>query len=233
MGDVVLLALAAAVVPALLACVAVLLARPKPRRLLLAFYLGGLIVSVTAGLVILGYYGNGHSVIGSTSSRPSPGTSIVEGAAALLLAWLLAASGGERIRAGARSRVAAHRRPRPDAGGTPSKLQKQLDRASPPMAFALGAVINLPGPYYLLALGHIAEGRYSHVQEVAGVAVFNLIMFALVELPLIGYLVRPERTAERVTVVSAWLNANGLRLIGWIIGAAGIALIVQGLAAAL
>ena len=54
----------------------------------------------------------------------------------------------------------------------------------------------------------------------------------LVEVPLVGYLVRPEDTAERVVSVAIWLNANGLRVTGWLIGAVGIGLIVQGLAAA-
>jgi len=53
MAHIVLLALAAAVFPTLIACVAIMISRPEPRRLLLAFYAGALIVSVTAGIVVL------------------------------------------------------------------------------------------------------------------------------------------------------------------------------------
>ena len=42
----------------------------------------------------------------------------------------------------------------------------------------------------------------------------------------------PEETAERVASFATWLNANGLRVMGWLVGAVGIGLIVQGLAAA-
>src|SRR4051794_29951061 len=80
MGHIVLLALGAAVFPALLAGVAILLSRPSPRRLLLAFYLGGLVVSVTCGLLILSRYHDGHPVVGSTPSAPDPWTSIIQGA---------------------------------------------------------------------------------------------------------------------------------------------------------
>ena len=53
MAHIVLLALAAAVFPTLIACVAIMISRPEPRRLLLAFYAGGVLVSVTAGVVVL------------------------------------------------------------------------------------------------------------------------------------------------------------------------------------
>jgi hypothetical protein len=41
MAHIVLLALAAAVFPTLIACVAIMISRPEPRRLLVAFYAGG------------------------------------------------------------------------------------------------------------------------------------------------------------------------------------------------
>ena len=41
MAKVVVLAFGAAFFPALLACVAILISRPEPRRLILAFYLRG------------------------------------------------------------------------------------------------------------------------------------------------------------------------------------------------
>ena len=96
----------------------------------------------------------------------------------------------------------------------------------------VGAAINLPGPFYLLALGDIATGDYSTAEQIGLVVLFNAIMFLLVEVPLVGYLVRPEQTAERVASFSSWLNANGLRVMGWLVGVVGVGLIVQGLAAA-
>lgn len=61
---------------------------------------------------------------------------------------------------------------------------------------------------------------------------FNAIMFLLLEVPLVGYLLRPEQTAERVAALATWLNANGLRVIGWLVGAVGVSLVVQGVVAA-
>src|SRR6476660_5766887 len=90
MAHIVLLALAAAVFPTLIACVAIMISRPEPRRLLLAFYAGGVLVSVTAGVVVLAVFEDGDAVLGNTSAHSNPGTSIVLGLVSLLLAWLMA-----------------------------------------------------------------------------------------------------------------------------------------------
>jgi hypothetical protein len=69
-AKVVVLALGAAFFPALLACVAILVSRPEPHRLILAFYLGGLLMSVTAGLVVLKVFQDGGGILGSDSGGP-------------------------------------------------------------------------------------------------------------------------------------------------------------------
>ena len=89
----------------------------------------------------------------------------------------------------------------------------------------------MPGPFYLLALGKIARGSYSTFEQVALILLFNAIMFLLLEVPLVGYLVRPETTAKRVTAMSRWLNANGLRITGWLVGLFGASLLAQGITA--
>src|SRR5690349_11371835 len=208
MAHIVLLALAAAVFPTLIACVAIIISRPDPRRLLVAFYAGGVIVSVGAGLVVLEAFKRGDSVAGNSSSSPNPGTSIVTGLLALGLGWLMASRRGRALVSGWRSRH-PHRRERRKEG--PSWAERRLDRANVAVAFAIGAAINLPGPFYVIALGEIAKGDYSRSAELGLILLFNAIMFALLEVPLAGYLVRPERTAEQVARLGRWLNSNGLR----------------------
>jgi hypothetical protein len=100
------------------------------------------------------------------------------------------------------------------------------------VACAIGAAINLPGPFYVLALGEIAKGDYSRGAELGLILLFNAIMFLLLEVPLAGYLVRPDRTAEQVAKLGRWLNSNGLRVMGGLIALVGVSLVVQGLAAA-
>ena len=131
MGQIVLLAFAAAVFPTLIACVAVMISRPEPRGLLLAFYLGGLISSLTSGVVVLAYISDGNAVLGSTSSTPSPGTSIVAGLVSLLLAWLMASRRGDGLLDRWRSR---HPRRHEKKQG-PSWAERHLNRANARVAF--------------------------------------------------------------------------------------------------
>ena len=65
------------------------------------------------------------------------------------------------------------------------------------VAFVVGAAINLPGPFYVLALGEIANGPYDSLASLGLILLFNAIMFTLLEVPLIGYLVRPSAPPSR------------------------------------
>jgi hypothetical protein len=58
-------------------------------------------------------------------------------------------------------------------------------------------------------------------------------MFLLLEVPLVGYLVNPEWTDGAVAGAGAWLNANGLRVIGALLAVVSIGLVVQGIGAEL
>jgi membrane associated rhomboid family serine protease len=81
----------------LLACVAILISRPEPRRLIFAFYLGGLIVSVAAGWAVLQVFEGGGEVAGSTSEAPDGSLSIVVGLVGLLFAWLMVTHRGRAL----------------------------------------------------------------------------------------------------------------------------------------
>src|SRR3954469_1373045 len=171
MGRMVLLACAAAVFPLLIACVAIMISRPNPRRLLLAFYAGGVIVSVSSGLVVLAFFED-DSVTPSASSDPSPVASILTGLVALMFAWLMASDRGHGLLDQRRGRRAG-RRASAERAKEPSWAQRQLGHANARLAFAVGAVINLPGPFYLLALGDIASGAYSGLEQLGLILLFN------------------------------------------------------------
>jgi hypothetical protein len=211
----------------LIACVAVMISRPEPRGRLLAFYLGGLIASLTSGVVVLAYFDDGNTVLSSTSSTPSAETSIVAGLVSLL-AWLMASHRGRALL----DRWCSRHPRRHEKKQGPSWAELHLGRANARVAFVVGAAINLPGPFYLLALGDMATGGYSTAEQLGLIVLFNAITFLLVEVPLVGYLVQPEATAERVASFATWLNANGLRVMGCLVGVVGVGLIVQCLTAA-
>ncbi len=229
---IILLALAAAVFPALLACVAVLISRPNPRRLLTGFYCGALTASMVSGWLVLKAFERGEQVAGSSRHAPSAGLSIAFGVVGLSLSWLLMSRRGRSSLDAVRSRR-SKKRPASTRPKGPSWVQRRLDRAGVGAAVLVGAVINLPGPFYVIALGDIAVGGYTEAVQLALALLFNGIMFLLIEVPLVGYLLSPETTGDRVASFAAWLNANGLRVVGALVGLASVGLLVQGLVSAL
>jgi hypothetical protein len=59
-------------------------------------------------------------------------------------------------------------------------------------------------------------------------AVFAVIKFALIEVPIAGFTLDPDATAARVSRFSRWMQTNKLVGIGAIVGVFGIVLIVRG-----
>ena len=222
---IVALACLAALFPLMLAAVVVMLTRPRPKRLLLSFLIGGWATSVTTGLLVLhAFEGSDPKVLGSSETVP-PGAYLVGGALCLATAYLMGTQHGAALRA-----ERASKRPAKPAKEGPSRAERALggDRAT--VAFAVGAVINLPGIYYLTALHDIATGDYSNAEQLALIVVFNLILFALVEVPLIGYILSPDKTAERVAHFQNFLTRNAFRIVAVLALGFGIALIAKGFA---
>ena len=190
MPQILLYAAGSAFFPALLAGVSVILTRERPAALLLAFYIGGLGVSVSAGLVLLNAAGSDPN-FGSSSSTTDPVFEIGAAVAAFALAWLTGSKRGRATIDDWRGK----RKSRKEAKQIKKHGELQeakdpwtvrvLDRGSVLLALIAGMVLNLPGPFYLFALADIAEADYSTVEAILLVVLFNLIMFVLAELPLI------------------------------------------------
>jgi hypothetical protein len=132
-GSIILLAFGACLFPTLLACVAIMIARPEPRWLLIAFYAGGLGASVSTGIAVLTVFNNGDAVLGSTRSDPHPATSIVAGVVALLFAWLMASAHDKAML----DRWRSHRRKSKKKDG-PSWAERRLGHASWKVALLVG-----------------------------------------------------------------------------------------------
>ena len=219
------LALAAAVYPTLLAGVIILLTRPRPAGQLTAFLLGGMICSVTAGLIVLAWM-EGSGEFDSSSDTGSPVLDLAAGAISLTLGLAIARGRPRRVAA----RLAD--RPPPDPRKT-SRTQRVLGRGSLPLVFALGALLNLPGVWYLAALKEISTANYGTTGDVLLILGFNVVMFTLVELPLLGYLLAPDRTKAAVDDFNAWLRAHTRQVAAGVAFAVGIYLVVKGLVEAL
>ena len=217
MGEVVLLAIASAFWPILLAVVLIALRAQHPPRLLMSFLVGGLLTTVTIGLVIVEAL-DGSSLITTSKGTFDPVVYLVAGALALLAALVL-----QR-----RYQPPSEADDLQEPSATTERLQRALDRGVP-VAFAAGVVLNiLPSPFAVVALKDIAELNYSFAETVVAVLLFYVIVFAFLEIPLVSYLFAPESTAARTVRFNAWLNTHWHRLAVWILVAFGVYLVVKG-----
>ncbi len=220
--EILLLALLAMFFPALLAVVLVALRAAHPQRLLVSFLAGGLLSAISVGLVIV-FSLQGASVDSGSSSHLDPAVYLVFGALSLVAAWvvrrkqLLVKKVGDPVEGAVEEKK-------------PDRLERALDRGTP-YAFVAGILLcGIPGFSALVALKDIAQLGYSTTATVAVVIGFYLIMFAFIELPLIGFLVSPEKATEKSVAFNAWLDRSANRLATGVLAGLGVFLIARGIA---
>jgi hypothetical protein len=222
LADIFLLGLLAMFNPSLLAAVTVMLLLPNPKRLMFGYLLGAYVTSMTLGLVIVFSLHNSGAV--STSKKTiSPAEDIVVGLLLLLIAFVLRTGRDQRLR---ERREARKRAKRGDEEPKPSWPERMLGRGSPRVTFAVGIVLSFPGVSYLAALTRIDKLDAGTVPTVLLVIGFCLMQQLLLELPLLGYVIAPERTQRAVTRFRAWLARSGRKAL--IIGAAVVGLVLIG-----
>jgi Sap, sulfolipid-1-addressing protein len=227
------LAFAAAAYPQLLAIVIVILTRPEPRRLLWACYFGALAVSGGCALAILLVFRDRAGVLGSSSHRLGAAPFLIVGVIGVILAVLIA---GERTRDTLGRRLPRRRTPAESPDGRRGKVDRlkasasgALARGSVGVALGVGAILGVPGPFDVLALGRIVRTAYALAPSLVMIVIFNLIKFALIEVPIISYALDPSGTAARVDRFATWMKANQIRVIALVIGIIGLLLIGRGI----
>jgi hypothetical protein len=217
-------ALTAALNPTLLAATTVMLLLDHPKRLLLGYLLGALFTSMTLGLLIV------FTLDGSASTAQhtlSPAMDLTFGGTLLVLAFLIR-PGREPKETG---RLAERRRRKEQAKGEkgPPLWQRKLSQGTARTTFVVGALLTLPGASYLIGLHKIADQNPSTVAAVGMVLLFNVIMLALLELPLIGFIFAPEWTPRTVDRFKEWFSQNARRLGFRAALIFGVLLIIRGL----
>jgi hypothetical protein len=217
MAELLVLALASAVWPALLAVVIVALRSSHPGRLMASFLAAALLTTVSVGLLLV-YSLRGTSATSSSKHWFGPVVQIVVGVLAVLAAAFLA----KRRR---------NPRPKPDGEASrPSWIERMLNRGAP-LAFAVGVALNIvPGVLPVVAITNIAQMDEGVAATVGLVVGFYVIMFVFIEVPLVAFLVAPTQTARRTALFNEWLGRNGRRLAIGALGLVGTYLIVRGIA---
>lgn len=224
-GEILLLALLAALNPTLLAAVTVMLLLPSPSRLMLGYLLGAYLTGISVGLLIVfALSGSGLAETGERTT--SPAQQFVLGGLALVVALVLGTDRDRPLRERRRRRREARGEGAKEEQSLPLRL---LGRGSPRIAFVVGLLLSFPGGSYLAGLSRIDRLDAPAAANVALVVGFVVVEMALMEIPLLGYAVDPSGTQRRVDLVTAWFSRNGRRALIAAAGAIGALLIVRGI----
>jgi len=218
--DIFLLSLVAAANASLLAAVTVMLFLPDPKRLLLGYLAGGLLTSLTIGFLIV-FVVHDASSTETARNTVSPSIDIALGAISLLVAYVLRAGHDQRLRE-------RRRAGKPEVEKGPSKVEQLLGRGSARVTFALGVVLTLPGVAYLAALRDLQKLDYGAGVEILVILGFNAMLLILLEVPLVGYFVAPERTVVEVQRFRAWLTRRGRAMAVGAFAVIGVLLLIRG-----
>jgi Sap-like sulfolipid-1-addressing protein len=220
-GDVLPLALVAALNPTLVAASTLMMLLANPVRLMLGYLLGALMTSITLGLVIV-FSLEGSGAVTTTQNTLSPAATMALGGIALVAAFVLATGRHQRIAERRRRRKAAT-----DKG--PPRWQQALGKGSPRITFAVGAILTLPGGAYLAGLNRISKLDSSTAETVLAVVVFNLVMLALLEIPLISFVIAPDWTPRAIDRAKAWIGRHARRFAVTMLTVLGGLLVIKGL----
>jgi hypothetical protein len=228
LGQIFLLSLLAMFNPTLLAAVTLMLLTERPKRLMLGYLLGAYTTSITLGLAIVFALHDSDAV--STSKRTiGPGEDIVIGCLLLLIAYVLASDRDARLRERRERRKEAKLAKNGGEKKEPLPM-RLLGRGSPRIAFVVGLLLSFPGVSYLTGLSHIDKLEAGVAPTVLLVIGFCLMQQLLLEVPLVGYILRPEGTQQAVDGFRAWLGRNGRRAGIWVAVILGVLLVIRGVA---
>jgi hypothetical protein len=202
------MAIAVSIEPFRIGMAVLMLNRPRPTLQLLAFLAGGFAMGATVGLVVIfafrpGLLGSAHFTL--------PKVQIAIGALAVLIAAV----------------VAAGFMPAPSL---PTRARGLARGPSLWIAGVAGLGIALPSIDFLAVLAVIVASGASHSTQVGALLVFNVVAFALVELPLVAYLLAPERTRTSMIVLNDRIRSRGRRGVAAVLAAVGCVLLVAGIA---
>lgn len=221
MSRVIVFSLTAAINPTLVAATTVLLLLPSPKKLMLGYLLGAYLTSITIGCVIVLSLGDSGAV-STAKNTVNPAVDLTIGAVFLVIGFVLGTGRDRRFR---ERRAQKHMRDEPK---TP-RWQRALDKGNPRITFVVGACLTLPGASYLAAMDGIHRLNYGTAADVLLVVMVNVIMLALIEVPLISFAVAPTWTPAAVERAKAWVGRHGHTFLFIAFTVIGAALVIQGI----
>jgi hypothetical protein len=224
MGDVVILAFAAAFNPSELVAVTVMLLLPRPERLMVGYWLGSMLAGITFGLVIV-FALKDSGAEHTTTRTVGPVAWLVIAALLVVAAFALAKGEDQRLR----ERRSARREAKGKGPKKTPRWQRTLREGNAWHTFVIGILLAFPGVSYLAAMDRLIHLHYSTLVTIVVVLGFNLVQYLLVEIPILAFRIWPEATPATIDDAKTWASRHGRELAVWGLGLIGVALAIPSL----
>jgi hypothetical protein len=221
--------------PTRLGLIALLLTRPRPTRHLIVFLITSLTISLSIGLTVL--FVVHHSSLTKGDISPAP-LQIAFGVVLLLVAALLASN--IRLNRFSRQKVPAAGGADDAAGeGVPlpptsrrARLFQRVRRftrgESSALSASIGAATAMPSFDYFALLAIIIASKAPALEQALALLTFLLLAGAGASIPLLSFLVAPDRTRIWVQKASSWIRSRTRKQAGVFVGVVGVILIAIG-----
>jgi hypothetical protein len=233
--------------PLRLGLVAVLLSRRRPMQNLAAFWLGGMFAGIAFGLVVLIVFRDAaltaiENVVSTMNYVRSTvvildggGLKITLGVIFLTLLAVLVARqrARQRVQVGMNggddgSSVMVAPRPPNIFVRMAAFSQNMLERGGAWPAFLVGLGSATPPVECVMILTIIMASGHAIGTQLMAFVVFIVLVLALLELPLLMYLLMPRKTETVMLRLDGWLRAHRRRIFEISLAVTGVVLLVQG-----
>lgn len=212
--EVILLAFASALRPAGVAALYALLSASHPRRVLIAYIVGGFVFSSAIGVIAVLVFEGANINYGGGVVESA--IELVAGAAALGYAAGLATGVAQLPSRGGETRAE-------------SQMLVRLRHPSIGTAALAGVATHLPGLFYLVALNEIIANRNSLADGILAVLVFNAIWYGAAIVSVLYFMIRPGAARRALVRTTEWARAHSREVTVVLFAVAGAYLLVDGM----
>jgi hypothetical protein len=208
------LAVLAALSPTALLVAAVFLGAADPRQTVLIYLAGAVLMTVVMATIVYVILRAGDV---NKPSQHQTRYGLRLGLGLLLLAGLL---------------YVLRRKPRtadPAKKKNPGLISRMIARPGPKEAFIVGVLVYSPSVTFIAAVQVVATSKDSTAASVGALALIIAITLAFVWLPLLLFVLRPDRTSSLLGGFNGWLRAHGRVLLVGSMAIGGVLLTLNGI----
>jgi hypothetical protein len=235
-GTVLVLAVVATADPVRIGISVLLSSRPRAVGPLVAFWLGGIAISVVLAVgVLFGLrdfaLGVMHRVQLATASSTAGHIQIAMGVLALLIAALaVGSSPRQRARLGMPGANPSHLQALTSTTISRLSTRAQVALQARPLrvAFILGVGM-LVDLRFLVALTAILASGAAVGTQISAAGVYTLVALTFIELPLVSQLAAPAKTGQIMSAMNGWVKARRQQVFAVVIALLGVFLMTSGM----